>query len=81
MLSDSSHRRELLQDGWRDVAKVFVAAALIDVIYQWIALKWIYTGEALLVGVLLAVVPYVLVRGPVNRLARIFLRRERRAEP
>ena len=79
MFSNPSHRRELLKDGWKDITKVFVAATLMDVIYQVIALKWVYPGEALLVAFLLAVVPYVLIRGPVSRIARIFLRREERA--
>ena len=38
-------------------------------------------GEALLVAFLLAVVPYVLIRGPVSRIARIFLRRENEPRP
>jgi hypothetical protein len=79
MFSSPEHRRELLKDGWKDITKVFVAATLVDLVYQWIALKWIYPGEALLVAFLLAVVPYVLIRGPINRLARIWMRRERRA--
>lgn len=79
VFSNPTHRRELLRDGWKDVTKVFVAATLVDVIYQVIALKWVYPGEALLVAFLLAVVPYVLIRGPVSRVARMFMRRERRA--
>ena len=72
-----SHRRELLKDGWKDVTKVFAFAVVIDVVYQWIALRWVYPGEAVLVAFLLACVPYVLIRGPVNRLARIWMRRRR----
>ena len=43
--------------------------------HQWIALKWIYPWEGLLVAFLLGFVPYVLVRGLVNRLARLWMRR------
>lgn len=62
LASNPSHRREILRDGWKDVAKVFVAAALVDLIYQWIAMEWVYLGEAVLVAFVLASVPYVLIR-------------------
>jgi hypothetical protein len=68
--SDSTHRRELLTDGWKSVAKVFIAAVVLDGVYQFIALRWFYPGEALLVAFILAIVPYALIRGPVNRLSR-----------
>jgi hypothetical protein len=77
LASNPSRRHELLKDGWKDVTTVFAFAVVIDVIYQWIALRWVYPGEAVLVAFLLACVPYVLIRGPVNRLARIWMRRGR----
>jgi hypothetical protein len=70
LATDPAHRRELLTDGWKSVAKVFIAAVILDGVYQFIALGWFYPGEALLVAFILAIVPYVLIRGPVNRLAR-----------
>jgi hypothetical protein len=70
MFSDPAHRRELLTSGWNSVAKVFVLAFILDGVYQWIALRWFYPGEALLVAIILAIVPYLIVRGLVNRLAR-----------
>ena len=63
------HRRELLRQGWKDIAKLFVAAVILDAVYQFIALPRVYPVEAIAVGILLAVVPYLLVRGPVTRLA------------
>jgi hypothetical protein len=70
LLTDSGERRAMLHDGWKSLGKVFVAALVIDVIYQAIALRWVYPGEAVLVATILALVPYLLVRGPVNRIAR-----------
>ena len=70
ILTDPAHRREQLADGWKAVAKVFVMAVVIDAIYQVVVLRWIYPFEALLVAFLLACVPYLLIRGPVNRIAR-----------
>ena len=64
------HRRELLRDGWKSVGKVFVIAVIIDAVYQLIVLRWFYPGEALVVAAVLAFVPYLLIRGPANRLSR-----------
>jgi hypothetical protein len=52
------NRRELLREGWKDVAKVFIMAVIIDCIYQFIVLRWFYPGEVLLVGIILALLPY-----------------------
>ena len=70
LFTDSSHRRDMLRDGWKSVGKVFVIAIIIDVVYQLIVFRWVYPVEALLVAAILAFVPYLLIRGPVNRIAR-----------
>ena len=62
------HRRELLRQGWKDIAKVFIAALVLDVIYQLKVVGMVYPGEAIVVAFLLAVVPYLLLRAPVTRL-------------
>jgi hypothetical protein len=61
------HRKELLREGWKAVGKVFIIAVIIDAVYQFMVLRWFYPGEALLVAFILAFVPYLLIRGPVNR--------------
>ena len=70
IIHDPAHRMEFVKAGWKDVGKVFCLAVVLDVVYQIIALRWVFPGEALLVALLLAGVPYFLIRGPVNRLAR-----------
>lgn len=75
ILTDKTHRANLIREGWRSVARIFVLAIVMDVIYQWIVLHWIYPGELLIVAVALAVFPYLLLRGPTNRLARRWRRR------
>lgn len=72
ILWNPEHRAFLLHEGWKAVAKVFTLAIVIDLVYQWVVFRWIYALEAVIVAVLLAFVPYFLVRGPVNRLARLF---------
>ncbi len=41
----------------------------LDAICQFIVFCWLYPSEALLVATVLAVLPYLVVRGPVNRIA------------
>ena len=77
ILTDSTQRMALVREGWRSVARVFVLAIVMDVIYQLIVRRWIYPGETLIVAVVLAVFPYLLLRGPINRL----IRRLRRQSP
>ncbi len=69
ILTDPGHRRDLIWSAWNSVGKVFVIAVILDAIYQYIELRWFYLGEALAVAFLLAIVPYLLLRGSVNRLA------------
>ena len=78
MVSDPAHRRMLVRDGWKDIATIFVLAVLMDVIYQVIALRWVYPGEAVIVAFLLAAVPYLAVRGPVGRFVRWMMFRQRK---
>ena len=49
---------------------VFIVALVLDSIYQVIVHSGIYALELLLTATILALVPYVIVRGPVTRLAR-----------
>jgi hypothetical protein len=74
ILVDPSHRRGMLREGWKDVAKVFVMAVVIDAVYQVIELRWFFPVEALIVAFILAFVPYLLIRGPVGRIARLWRR-------
>lgn len=71
-----NERAELLRGGLRSVAKILLLAILLDTIYQFIELRWFYPGEAILVAFVLAFVPYVLIRGPVNRIARAWISRQ-----
>jgi len=75
ILTDSANRAELLREGWKAIARVFVLAVVMDIIYQFIVVRWIYPFETLAIAILLAVVPYLLIRGPVNRIARRWRRK------
>jgi hypothetical protein len=71
LLTDAEHRGHRLQDGWRSIRTVFFAALAVDFVYQLVQLGWVYLGEALIIAQIVALVPYVLIRGLANRIARI----------
>lgn len=70
LLTGSAPREATLESGWKSVGRVFIFAVVIDVVYQLYVLRFVYPGEALAVAFILAIVPYVIVRGIVTRLAR-----------
>jgi hypothetical protein len=68
LFTERGDRRELLRSGWKSVGKIFCLALVLDAVYQFWVLRRFYPGEALVVAFFLAIVPYVALRGPVNRL-------------
>jgi hypothetical protein len=70
LLTNQGNRGEIMRSGWKAVGRVFILAIIMDCIYQLIVIRWIYPLEALLTAILLAILPYLLVRGPVDRIAR-----------
>ena len=70
LVTEPAHRIDMLKDGWKSVGKVFLIALLLDVIYQVMVLKWVYPGEAIYVAIVLAILPYLILRGLVTRIAR-----------
>jgi hypothetical protein len=74
-------RRRLLREGWKAVAKVFTIAVLLDVVYQIMVIQRVYPGEALVVAFALAFLPYLLMRGPIGRIARLWSSREGKVDP
>ena len=70
IISGPTDRVGMMKDGWKGIWKVFVLALVLDVVYQLIVLHFVYPGEAVLVALFLAIVPYVIVRGLAARIAR-----------
>ena len=70
LFTDSAHRADMLRDGWKSVGRVFILGIIMDVVYQVIVFRRFYPVEALVVAAILALVPYLLIRGPANRIAR-----------
>jgi hypothetical protein len=74
LFTDPQHRRDMLIDGWKSVGKVFILAAILDIIYQFVVDRWVYPLEVVITAVMLAIIPYLILRGPINRIASIFIK-------
>ncbi len=70
VFSNPADRYDMLRHGWKDVRKVFIVAFVLDVVYELIVFHWVFPVQALLVAFVLAIVPYVVIRGPVTRIMR-----------
>jgi hypothetical protein len=70
LLTDPVHRASYLREGLKRVSRVIVFALVMDAIYQFMVLRRFYLGEALVTVFVVAVFPYVVIRGPIARLAR-----------
>lgn len=75
MVAHPEARAARLYDGVISTSRILLLGLGMDVIYQLIEFKTFYPGEAAIIAVLLAFVPYLLMRGPFARLARLWLGR------
>jgi hypothetical protein len=80
LLTQPEQRRDLLRSALKDIGRVLIVALVLDTIYQVLVLKAFYPGEALVVAFVLAVVPYLLLRGPTSVTAG-YLRRRMMTDP
>jgi hypothetical protein len=65
-----------LREGLISIARVVLLGLSMDVIYQLKVFDRFFPVEALLMAILLAVIPYFLFRGIVERIARLWLARK-----
>jgi hypothetical protein len=76
LLTNRPERPRLFRSALRDVGRIFLIAVVLDGVYQVVVLKAFHVGQVLLVAVACAVVPYLLIRGPAMRIARVLMRSE-----
>src|SRR5262245_54472805 len=69
LLTGEAPRKTLIEDGLKSVGKVFILAIVLDVVYQLYVLRFVYPIQAVAVAIILAIVPYLFLRGLVTRLA------------
>lgn len=69
-------RKESLKELWKDVGKVFILAVIMEVIFEIIEFKTVHPFEVIKVSFFLAIVPYLIFRGIVDRIVSIFIRKK-----
>ena len=70
VLTHSGEGRQLLAEGWRAVLRIIFLGVIMDTAYQVMVFGRIHPLEMIVVVLALAFIPYVLLRGPFNRIAR-----------
>lgn len=69
VLHDPAERRGRLREGLFSTARIILLGLGMDAIYQYRVLNTFFPGEAVLIALLLAFVPYLILRGPFARVA------------
>lgn len=59
-----------LWEGIVSTARILILGVVMDIIYQWKVLGTFYPVQSVVIAILLAFVPYLLLRGPIARIAR-----------
>jgi hypothetical protein len=72
ILSDAGHRRDIVRDGWKSIGKVFILAFVLDVVFQIIVSRMVLPIESVVVAFILAILPYLIIRGLVTRVVTMF---------
>lgn len=70
ILMNRRERGPRIREGLAATSRIILLGLVMDAIYQFIAFRAFYPGEALIVAFALACIPYFLIRGPAARLAR-----------
>jgi len=76
LLRDPAQRGPRLREGFKATSRIIALGFGLDAIYQFKTVGTFYLGEAVVIVFLLAFLPYLLVRGPADRLARWWLARK-----
>jgi hypothetical protein len=66
---DPAGRSGRLWEGVVSTARILILGVVMDTIYQWVVFKTFYPVQASVIAVLLAFVPYLVLRGPIQRIA------------
>jgi len=72
-------RLDLLREGGKAVARVIALGVLMEVVYQLLIFHRIYAPQLIVIVLALAFLPYVVFRGPINRIAKAWMTRKVRS--
>jgi hypothetical protein len=66
---DCGGRSGRLWEGIVSTARILILGVVMDMIYQWKVLDTFYPGQSAVIAILLAFIPYLVLRGPFQRIA------------
>ena len=81
ILTNPAERPRLLRSAVKDVGRIFIVAVVLDTTYQLVVLRAFYPVQLVIIAVACAIVPYVVIRGPVTRLTRGLYRNQTGPNP
>ena len=70
ILRVAENRGSRLWEGVVSTARILILGIVMDIVYQWLVFKTFYPAQAAVIAILLAFVPYLVLRGPIERIAR-----------
>jgi hypothetical protein len=83
LVQQPGKRQFLFWEAASDIGKMFLIAGILDIVYQLIVFHAIHLGQSLIVATVLAILPYIVVRGLANRISKMMQRKtsQRSASP
>jgi hypothetical protein len=69
LITSPEHRGEKIKEGWKSIARLFFLAMALDIVYQIFVQHSFHLRAALIVAIVLAILPYLILRGIVTRIA------------
>ncbi len=81
LITRPAQRKERLLSARSHISRIFIVACVLDTIYQVAFLRAFYPIQVFIVAIGCAILPYVLIRGPTNRIARCFSMGDRPSQP
>jgi hypothetical protein len=73
---DARGRIGRLWEGIVSTARILILGVVMDIIYQWKVLDTFYPAQSAVIAILLAFIPYLLLRGPFERIAHFWVARQ-----
>ena len=70
LLNSAAERSGRLAEGVIATARILLLGLCMDTVYQLIVFKTFYPAQAVIVAIVLGFIPYLLLRGPIARIAR-----------
>ncbi|WP_245435557.1 hypothetical protein [Microvirga calopogonii] len=81
IVHDPGRRTQRIREGFLSTGRIILLGLGMDAVYQYQVLNTFFPGEMVLTALLLAFVPYLLLRGIISRTARWWILRHPQSAP